>query len=163
MRRALVAVVAGMLVLSGCDRRETPETAPASAFRHWLSADVSGEYRPVVEGPGVWRVDSLFVGQESAFHAWEAGGRSAPPLILTLTGPDGTMRVTPETYVVTDDSLRFGGRAANGDEVTVQARLDQGALATARRNLGDQTPVITGVAAVAGQSVPLSLARWGGD
>lgn len=166
MRRALVAVVAGMLVLSGCDRRETsetPDTATASAFRHRLSADVSGEYRPVVEGAGVWRVQSLFVGQESAFLAWEAGDRSAPPLILMLTGPDGTMRVTPDAYIVSDDSVRFSGRAANGDAVTVQARLDQGALATARRNLGDQTPVITGTAAVAGQGVPLSLARWGGD
>ncbi|MDQ1153142.1 hypothetical protein [Brevundimonas sp. SORGH_AS_0993] len=152
-----------MLVLSGCDRRETQETAPASAFRHELSGDVSGEYRPVGEGAGPWRVESLFVGQASAFLTWEAGGRSAAPLILTLTGPDGTVRVTPDAYVVTDDSLRFSGRAANGDKVTVQARLDQGALATARRNLGDQTPVITGAASVAGQGVPFSLARWGGD
>jgi len=163
MRRAIVAVVAGLLVLSGCDRREGPERPPTSAFHHQLSADVSGEYRPVGEGAGVWRVDSLFIGQAEAFQAWEAGGRSAPPLILMLTGPSGTSRVTPDAYDVADDSLRFSGRAANGDKVTVQARLDQGALATARRNLGDQTPVITGSASVAGQRIPLSLGRWGGD
>ncbi len=163
MRRAIVAVVAGLLVLTGCDRSEGPGKTPASAFHHQLSADVSGEYRPVGEGAGVWRVDSLFIGQTEAFQAWEAGGRSAPPLILMLTGPSGTSRVTPDAYDVTDDNLRFSGRAANGEKVTVQARLDQGALATARRNLGDQTPVITGSASVAGQRIPLSLGRWGGD
>jgi hypothetical protein len=47
--------------------------------------------------------------------------------------------------------------------VTLNARLDQGALATARRNLGDQTPVIEGTLSVGGRSAPVRLTLWAGD
>jgi len=172
MRRLLVFASVGVLALSACDRREaarrpdaTPSKPAEAAFRHWLSADVSGDYRPIAgaEAEGDGRVAGLFVGQEAAFRAWEAGDRASAPLILTLAGPDGPVQVLPTTYEVSGDVLRFTGALPSGGEVAVRGRIDQGALATARRNLGDTTPVVTGVLAADGRSVPFSLGRWGGD
>ena len=170
MRRRLLAVSLVVLSLSACERRDAAEgpspDAPRTAqspFVHRLGGDVSGDYRPVAETDGDWRVAGLFVGQEAAFQAWEAGSRSNASLILTLVGPQGTAEIRPDAYVVTDEVFRFTGRGPDGAEVSVQGRIDQGALATARRNLGDRTPVVTGVLTVGGRASPFSLGRWGGD
>ena len=112
-----------------------------AVFRHDLSGDVSGEYRPAAADEAA--VASLFIGQKAAFAAWEGGDRSAPPLILTLNGPQGEERVLPETYRVTDASVRMTGATREG-RIELEARIDQDALATARRNLGDRTVVIRG-------------------
>lgn len=152
----------GVLALSACERREAAAPTPEVArFSHRLSADISGDYRPVGEGSS--QVASLFVGQAAAFTAWEVGQSSAPPLILSLTGPQGPMRVSPDTYAITDDTVQVTGSAPGGGVVRLQGRIDQGALATARRNLGDQTPVITGTVSVDGQRTPFTLSWWGGD
>lgn len=170
MRRLLVCGLLGLAVLAGCDRRdaprtgETPEAAPASDFRHRLSGDISGDYRPVEAPSGDWRVEGLFIGQAAAFEAWEAGRRDASPLILTVSGPQGTTRILPRRYDLTDDRLHLVGTlAGGGGQATLDARIDQGALATARRNLGDRTPVVVGAVTVEGRRLPFSLGWWNGD
>ena len=163
MRRRLGAIVVmGLLALSACERREAAAPTPETArFSHRLSADISGDYRPVGEGSG--QVASLFVGQAAGFTAWEAGQGGPPPLILSLVGPQGAMRVNPDAYAITDDTVQMTGSAPGGGIVRLQGRIDQGALATARRNLGDQTPVITGTVSVDGQRTAFALSWWGGD
>lgn len=169
-RRLLLVATAGVLALSACERRDAPERPPSASqverqrFRHRLESDVSGDYRTVTEpGAATWRVAGLFIGQESAFRAWESGSRAAAPLILTLEGPQGVMQITPDAYEASDESLRFSGAGPDGGEVSARAHIDLGALATARRNLGDQTSVVTGVVSIEGQAVPFSLGWWGGD
>jgi len=169
MGRLLVCGVLGLAVLAGCERRETPQShetpsaASSQASQHRLSGDISGDYRPVDALSSDWRVEGLFIGQMAAFEAWEAGRRDAAPLILTLSGPQGTSQVLPTRYDLTDDALHLVGTLPGGGEVTLDARIDQGALATARRNLGDRTPVVTGAASVEGRRLPFSLGWWNGD
>ena len=161
-RRLGAIVVMGLLALSACERREAAAPTPETArFSHRLSADISGDYRPVGEGSSP--VASLFVGQESGFIAWEAGQGGPPPLILSLNGPPGSMRVNPDAYAITDDTVQMTGSAPSGGIVRLQGRIDQGALATARRSLGDQTPVITGTVSVDGQRTAFALSGCGGD
>lgn len=174
MRRLVLPILIGPLLigvaaLAGCERRDARPQAPASApereadFRHRLEGDVSGDYRPVAETGEAWRVESLFIGQASAFEAWEGGRREASPLILTLAGLDGAMRFTPRAYSLTDERLILVAFAPGGREARLEARIDPGALATARRNLGDRTAVISGTVTVEGRSLPVSLGWWNGD
>ena len=160
---AVVAVVA-VLSLAACERRDaaTPTSTPEATFQHRLSGDISGDYRPT-GAASIQPVASLFIGQDEAFAAWEGGSRASPPLILSLTGPEGEARVLPDAYVVTDDRIQMSGSAPGMGLVELSARIDQGALATARRNLGDQTPVITGAVSVDGQRTAFALSWWGGD
>lgn len=154
-------ITLGVFALGACERREA--TAPrqqAARFSHRLTADISGEYRPIGGGAPV---ASLFIGQEKAFADWEAGKANAPPVILSLAGPEGEARVTVQTYAVTDADLRITGAKADGGAVRMTARIDEGALSTARRNLGDQTAVITGMVSVDGRQSPIRLGWWGGD
>jgi hypothetical protein len=169
MRRLVVPILIGMAALAGCERREAKPEAPASAptreadFRHRLEGDISGDYRPVVQTGEAWRVESLFIGQAAALEAWEGGRREASPLILTLNGPDGAVVFTPRAYSLSDERLTLVAVAPGGREARLEARIDAGALATARRNLGDQTPVITGGVTVDGRRLPVSLGWWNGD
>lgn len=160
----VVVAVAGFLSLAACERRdaETPTSTPEATFQHRLSGDISGDYRPTGE-EAMQAVASLFIGQDEAFAAWEGGSRASPPLILSLTGPQGEARVLPDAYVVTDDRIQMRGSAPGMGPVELSGRIDQGALATARRNLGDQTPVVTGTISVSGRRTPFTLSRWGGD
>ena len=154
---AVVAVV-GLLSLAACERRD----AATPTFRHRLSGDISGDYRPTSEGP-IQPVAWLFIGQDEAFAVWEGGSRASPPLILSLTGPQGEARVLPSAYVVTDDRIQMSGSAPGMGPVELSTRIDQGALATARRNLGDQTPVVTGTVSVNGRRTSFMLSWGGGD
>lgn len=169
LTRLIGTVLIGAAALSGCERRETRPEAPAAGparpaeFRHRLEGDISGDYRPVTETEEAWRVESLFVGQASAFAAWEAGRREASPLILTLAGPQGRVALTPLAYEVTDERLSLRSVAPGGQEARLEVRIDPGALATARRNLGDRTPVIVGTVTVDGLRLPVSLGWWNGD
>ncbi|MEE2849850.1 MAG: hypothetical protein VX561_08275 [Pseudomonadota bacterium] len=160
---AAVALM-GVLSLAACERRDaaTPTSTPEATFQHRLSGDISGDYRPTGEA-SIQPVASLFIGQDEAFAAWEGGSRASPPLILSLTGPQGAIRVLPDAYVVTDDRVQMRGSAPGLGPVELSARIDQGALATARRNLGDQTPVVTGTISVNGRRTPFTLSWWGGD
>ncbi|WBT05312.1 hypothetical protein PFY01_11305 [Brevundimonas vesicularis] len=159
----IVAVIA-VLSLAACERRDatTPTSTPEATFQHRLGGDISGDYRPTGAG-SMQPVASLFIGQDEAFAAWEGGSRASPPLILSLTGPQGEVRVLPDAYVVTDDRIQMSGSAPGVGPVELSARIDQGALATARRNLGDQTAVVTGTVSVNGRRTSFTLSRWGGD
>lgn len=168
--RAVLGLALGVAVLAGCERagrdakEPSADAARAAAFRHAFDEDVSGEYRPVAPArQGGWRVASLYVGQETAFQAWEAGDRDHAPLQLTLEGPEGTVVVLPTRYGVTDQALDMEGRTADGRTVRFSARIDVGALATARRNLGDQAAVVAGRADIDGVRAPVALTWWGGD
>lgn len=171
MRRLLVPALVCLAALAACERRETgpastaPATAPAApaSFRHRLEGDISGDYRPVSEPTQGWRVESLFIGQASALEAWEAAQRGGAPLILTLSGPDGAVQIPPRAYDLTDERLHFVGLMPDGRQLVLDARIDPGALATARRNLGDRTPVITGAMTAKGRRIPFSLGWWNGD
>ena len=160
----VVVAVAGLLSLAACERRDaaTPTPTRETAFQHRLSGDISGDYRPTGEA-SIQPVASLFIGQDEAFAAWEGGSRASPPLILSLTGPQGEARVLPDAFVVTDDRIQMRGSAPGMGPVELSARIDHGALATARRNLGDQTPVVTGTVSVNGRRTPFTLSWWGGD
>lgn len=165
MRRCWAAIaLMGVLSLAACERRDaaTPTSTPEATFQHRLSGDISGDYRPTGEA-SIQPVASLFIGQDEAFAAWEGGSRASPPLILSLTVPQGEARVLPSAYVVTDDRIQMRGSVPGLGPVELSGRIDQGALATARRNLGDQTPVVTGTISVNGLRTPFTLSWWGGD
>lgn len=170
--RRLGGILLCIAALAACEGREsgvrrgteTAERAPVeAAFRHHLSGDVSGQYRPVGGGAARGELAGLFVGQIAAFEAWERGSRAGAPLILTLAGSDGSPPVSLQAYEITDDRLRMTGTAARGEAVRLDLRIDQGALATARRNLGDQTPVMSGAVQVGDRRFPVSLTWWNGD
>ena len=160
----VVVAVAGLLSLAACERRDaaTPTSTPEATFQHRLSGDISGDYRPTGEA-SIQPVASLFIGQDEAFAAWEGGSRASPPLILSLTVPQGEARVLLSAYVVTDDRIQMRGSVPGLGPVELSGRIDQGALATARRNLGDQTPGVTGTISVNGLRTPFTLSWWGGD
>ena len=72
----VVVAVAGLLSLAACERRDaaTPTSTPEPTFQHRLCGDISGDYRPTGEG-AIQAVASLFIGQDGAFTAWEAGSK----------------------------------------------------------------------------------------
>lgn len=192
MRVWTPAAVGALMVLAGCDAPSTPAAptgepvavkpaAPAaSAFSSTVSADQSGYYLPaseVVVGP--YRLDHLFLGQGFEFEAWEGGERSrtfAPvmlqfddvssPMVATELGEQRsvTARVLPTSYAVTEGAVRFEGESSELGAVRFEGRLDQGALATARRNLGEEAPVLTGTLRIGGRTFAGVRFRWyGGD
>ena len=182
-----VLVLAGLLALAACDRPAAPgggggERAPAAAtaFRYDATSDLSGYYMPVGEVTiGKWRLKDVFLGQQSEFDGWSAGSRTgtyAPvmvefedktsALVQTEMGetPSGKARVLPSRYVIDDRTVRFEGQSPELGRVTFEGRLDAGALATARRNLGDEGVVLTGTLSAGGQTVrDVKLRWWMGD
>ena len=93
---------------------------------------------------------------------------SDPASPMTETGPGETRsikaRVLPTRYAVSDDRIEFEGTSPETGPVRFQGRIDQGALATARRNLGDEGVVMTGTLTAAGQTVrDVRLRWWMGD
>lgn len=193
MRRSFLrplALIAGCAaVLAGCDdfragggtaESEPPAKPLAAAFASSLSGDVSGYYLPTQDiRVGRWKVRNLFIGQMSDFADWEAGrrmGTFAPvmieledetsPMTATEMGEvrSGQIRVLPTRYQVTDDGVSFQGTADGVGEVRFDGRLNQEALATSRRNLGDEGAVLTGTLRFAGRSFGgVNLRWWAGD
>lgn len=163
-RGGLLALIAA-LALAGCDLFEpgTSENAepgersvapaPDGAFRHSQSEDLSGFYTPVGEtGEGEGRLLLVFIGQPADFEAWEKGPREGgfAPILLEFAGGE---RVLPDRYEVTDERVRFSGTSEDLGRVTLEARLDGGALALARRNLGtDEEPAMEGTVTVGGRT-----------
>lgn len=184
---AMAAAVA-LASLGACDRPGAPASAPsdapgepASAFSHAIDGDISGFYLPaettVVQ---MYRLRYLALGQAPEFEAWEQGERNTThaPVMLEfedISSPEvsnelgGTahsvwVRVLPTTYQVTNDEVRFTGTTAELGAISFEGRLDAGALATARRNLGDEAPVLTGTLRVGSRTFPNQAFRWfGGD
>ena len=178
-----IAALAAVLGLASCDRGVSPsgsaEPAP-SAFSHALTTDLSGYYLPVEPvRAGDWILHHVFIGQAPEFQAWEGGERSATfapvmiqfedvtsPMVQTELGEtrSRTARVLPAAYEVTDASVTFAGRSPELGEVRFEGRLDPGALATARRNLGGEDAVLTGTLVAGGRTFPdVRLHWWMGD
>lgn len=187
-----VVLLTGLFAVTACDDvKPTPASAPAegksvasapAAFSHATQGDLSGYYLPTSEvSAGKYRLTHAFLGQSQEFASWEAGQKSstfAPvmfefddtssPMVSNELGGEGhsvTVRVLPSTYAVTDDSVRFAGTSPEVGEVTFSGRVDQGALATARRNLGGgEAPVLTGTLHAGGRTFSgLKFTWFGGD
>lgn len=180
-----VMLAAAALGLSACEPpagkgEDKRATAPAKpAFAHTLSGDVSGYFIPLWPiAVGDWRLHHLFLGQPADFAAWEGGGKSGPfaPVMIEFENTAGTpvqselgeslprSRVLPSAYEVTDGRVRFSGRPADLGEVSFDGRLDQDALATARRNLGDEGRVVTGTLKVGSRTFDgVQMRWWAGD
>lgn len=183
MRIAPIAASALLLIVASCDRPDAPGEAPphaAPAFSHSMSSDLSGYYMPASEVRiGKWSFDHIFVGQAQDFQAWEGGSRSetfgpvmlqfddaTSPMVQTEIGEAHSVnaRVLPTTYSVTDTSISFEGRSAELGAVRFEGALDPGALATSRRNLGDEGVVVTGRLTVGDAPAQnVRLRWWGGD
>lgn len=181
--RNLVGLAIGLLLLSSCDRPDATGEAPsvaATAFSHSISSDLSGYYMPANEVRiGKWSFDHVFVGQAQEFEGWEAGQRGSTfgpvmlqfddvtsPMVQTEIGEARsiTARVLPTSYSVTDTRVSFEGRSAELGAVRFEGVLDPGALATSRRNLGDEGVVVTGRLTVGdAPAQAVQLRWWGGD
>lgn len=161
--RLAILAVAG-LTLAGCDVLNPPSNDPAPAkearasaadpnFRHSQTEDLSGFYFPAGEvGEGDARLLLVFIGQTADFEAWEKGERAGglAPVMLEFAGGQ---RVLPTQYSVSDDRIRFTGTSDSLGRVTLDARLDAGSLALAKRNLGpDSEPALDGTVTVGGRT-----------
>ena len=179
MKHALTSTVllaAALAGLAACDNFQAPAStgggetpaAVSKAFRHEISGDLSGYYIPATEvAIGKYRLTHLFLGQRADFSQWEGGGKSETfgPVMFEFADASGaTVRVLPKAYLVEDGRVRFAGSSPELGEVSFEGALDQGALATARRNLGEEAPVLSGTLRAGGQSFPGQKFRWyGGD
>jgi len=180
MRHALTSAIllaAALAGLAACDDFQTrspaaadekPAAAVSRAFRHEITGDLSGYYIPATEvAIGKYRLTHLFLGQGADFSQWEGGGKSETfgPVMFEFADESGaTVRVLPKAYLVEDGRVRFAGSSPELGEVSFEGALDQGALATARRNLGEEAPVLSGTLRAGGQSFPGQKFRWyGGD
>ena len=174
-RASALAVMAVLAALAACDDVKAPasnaNSAPkpaAAGFSHQISGDLSGYYTPAapisVDG---YRVKALFLGQGADFAAWESGSKSgdfAPVMIEFEKDGAAPIRVLPKTYSVSDGRIRFEGVDPLLGNVAFNGTLDQNALATARRNLGDEAPVLTGTFRAGGTAFGGQKFRWyGGD
>jgi hypothetical protein len=180
--RNLIGLAVGILLLASCNRPEAPAEPPpaAAAFSHAISADLSGYYLPASEVRiGNWSFDHIFVGQAQDFRSWEGGSRSetfgpvmlqfedvTSPMVQTEIGETRSVsaRVRPGAYSVTDTSLSFEGRSPELGRVRFEGTLDPAALATSRRNLGDEGVVVTGQLTVGdAPAQTVQLRWWAGD
>lgn len=171
----IVVALAGLAVAS-CDSGREPAAPAAPVFTNSASGDLSGYYLPIDETRvGKWALDHVFVGQAAEFQSWQGGERATTfaPLMLQFedtTSPmtqtemgearSVTARVLPTLYVVNDSEVRFEGRSPELGRVMFNGRLDQGALATARRNLGDEGAVLTGSLKVGDAPAQAVRMRW---
>lgn len=184
MRLARIALpLALVLAAAACDRSSDAPAAPAaSAFSYASASDLSGYYLPLGDGEvrvGKWSLNHVFVGQSAEFRAWagaDTGATFAPvmlqfddatsPMTETELGETRsiTARVLPTRYAVSDDRIEFEATSPELGAVRFEGRIDQGALATSRRNLGDEGVVVTGTLTAAGQTVrDVKLRWWMGD
>lgn len=187
MRRILILSALAMS-LAACEAPVSPKgesgdgapTAAGGVFSSALESDVSGYYLPADDmGVNGWAFHHLFLGQAADFEVWEAGQRSATfapimiefedrnsPMVQTELGESrsGRDRVLPTSYSVTGDRVRFEGRSEKLGVIRFDGRLDAGGLAEAKRNLGDETPVLTGTLSVGDRmNFGVRLRWWAGD
>lgn len=188
MRRARfligAATLAALVGLASCDRPKEgagePTRASASSFSHQFSDDASGYYMPVspVQADD-WLLKNAFIAQAEDFASWESGARAGTFAPIMFEFEDTTspttatelgevrsrqVRVLPTRYQISDDRVVFEGTAEGVGAVSFNGRLDLDALATARRNLGDEAPVLSGTLKVGGRSFnDVTLRWWAGD
>ena len=178
MIKFVVLAVAG-LSLAACDLVDAPSrpsgsggevpaaAAPGGNFTHSQSEDISGAYHASGVSEGDLTLTQVFVGQVQDFEAWEAGRRSTTfaPVMVEFTRGGQTVRVLPDRYSVGDGRVSMRGTAPGVGEVSVDLRLDKGALATARRNLGgNEDAAMSGTVRIGGRSFSGVKLNWyGGD
>jgi len=180
MRHLIVIALVGVAVVA-CDLIAPPEpdtdapdgtTSAANgrgAFAHSQTGDLSGYYNPGGQiGPDDFQLATVFVGQEAEFRDWEDGKRSAtfaPVMLEFLVPGETTQRVLPDSYSVSDGRIRMTGTSPGHGRITFDGRLDQGALSTARRNLGEgEAPALTAAITIGGRSYSGMKFAWsGGD
>lgn len=171
MRGSPILLAAALaLTVAACDRGSAPDKATqAAVFKHDLPEDVSGYYIPTTAVQvGDWRLHHLFMGQVPDFMAWRDGQRTASfaPIMMEFEAGDKTRRtrLIPTAYDVTEDRVRFQATSRDLGAVSFEGRLDQDALAKARRNLGDQGVVVKGTLKVGGRTFDgVSMRWWAGD
>lgn len=185
MRLARIALpLALVLAAAACDRSAEPADAPeasaARAFSYASTSDLSGFYLPASEvRVGKWELDHIFIGQSAEFREWTGADRAATfaPVMVEFSDATSPMtetelgetrsikaRVLPTRYAVSDDRIEFEGTSPETGAVRFEGRIDQGALATSRRNLGDEGVVVTGTLTAGGQTVrDVRLRWWMGD
>jgi len=179
-RFAAAAALTGLMALTACEgpvkAPEAPAASKAAAFAHDLPEDVSGYYIPSEEvRVDNWRLHHVFMGQVPDFIAWEGGERPAgfAPVMIEfedMVGPpleNGNrrrLRLIPAAYDVTEDRVRVQALSGGLGTVSFDGKLDQGALATARRNLGDKGVVLKGTLKVGNRTFNnVSMRWWAGD
>jgi len=181
MRLIRIALpLALVLAAAACDRPAEPAGAlappAARAFSYASTGDLSGYYMPMSEVRlGKWSFDHVFVGQAAEFRAWNGADTTATfapvmlqfddatsPMVQTELGEahSVTARVLPTRYAVSDERIEFEGTSPELGRVAFEGRIDQGALATARRNLGDEGVVVTGTLTAGGQTMRNVRLRW---
>ncbi|MCY1380343.1 hypothetical protein D9M69_681510 [compost metagenome] len=140
---------------------------------------MSGYYIPTEEvRVDNWRLHHVFMGQVPDFVAWQAGERTAgfAPVMIEfedMTGPPVAteagerrrrLRLIPAAYAVTEDRVRIEALSGGLGAVSFEGRLDQDALAHARRNLGEEAPVLKGRLKVGARTFEgVSMRWWAGD
>jgi len=179
-RFAAAAALTGLMALTACDGPAKSPQAPgvpkAASFAHDLPEDLSGYYIPSEEVRiDNWRLHHVFMGQVPDFIAWEGGERPAgfAPVMIEfedMVGPpleNGNrrrLRLIPAAYGVTEDRVRVQALSGGLGAVSFDGKLDQGALATARRNLGDKGVVLKGTLKVGNRTFNnVSMRWWAGD
>ncbi len=175
--RSLVLMSAVALALASCGDSggsNAPAAPPASSYA--AGYDLSGYYLPLdpVQS-GKWSLHHVFVGQAAEFESWQAGQRSgtfgpvmlqfddtSSPMVQSEIGEahSVTVRVLPTSYTVNDAQIRFEGQSSELGRVMFEGRLDQGALATSRRNLGDEGAVLTGSLKIGDARPQAVRMRW---
>jgi len=192
LRRGLCfgALLAGILAAAACgERRSQPvegaagagtQSAEPTRFRYELLDDVSGYYMPIAEyRAGDWVLRNIFMGQPTDFTSWGSGTRSvifAPimlefedvtsPMVATEIGEtrERQTRILPLRYAINAEAVTFEGQDPVLGRVTLSARLDQDALATSRRNLGDDGAVLVGRLRVGERNFEsVGFRWWAGD
>tara|TARA_R110002051_G_scaffold103453_2_gene175260 strand:+ start:1371 stop:1889 length:519 start_codon:yes stop_codon:yes gene_type:complete len=163
--RSTAVVSALLLALTGCDRPAVEgDPARPAGFSHDISQDQSGYYIPLAPvRAGDWSINHLFLGQTADFTAWEAGaqGSTFAPVMIEFEDAAGRRtRALPTRYTVTDTVVHFEGQSAQLGTVVFDGRLDADAVATAKRNLGDEGAVLTGTLRVGGKSLGGVRFRW---
>lgn len=139
----------------------TVETAAqaTSAFSHSQTQDLFGYYMPEGEvGEGGFSLIHLHIAGKTEFEAWEAGERMStygPVMMEFLLPGEVSERVLPESYAVTDRTVRMSGTHPDYGRVTLDGRFEGPAMTDARSNLGDgAAPTLVGTITIADRTYP---------
>lgn len=203
MRGWIVSAALGLLVSAcgetGSDSAAPPETSAASVaettpvvapaalegFTHVAGEDLFGYYLPTQPVQiGDYRLDTIHIGGEMEFAAWERGERTetyAPvmlefsdvtsPLMRNELGQDyhaKTFRVLPSAYRLGEGDFRFLGRHPEIGDVQIDGTLDLAQLALERSSGGLSQAEAAAVLQTSAQIGPeafrsLSFVWFGGD
>ena len=183
MRQIVVAAMAGLCLAAcgGASEEEaavkaepateavSAETAAApaaesaaqatSAFSHGQTQDLFGYYMPEGEvGADGFSLIYLHIAGATEFQAWEAGERMAtygPVMMEFLLPGEVSERVLPESYAVTDRTVRMTGTHPEYGRVALDARFEGPAMTTARSELGDgEAQTLVGTITIADRTYP---------